>query len=81
MLIQNLRLNFKKEALRSGTQGDEKTLVFETENGMEVILPKFLLEDHPDYQSGIFLSADRNVMPTSEDYKKDILNEFIGNEE
>ncbi|MCB9803053.1 hypothetical protein H6761_03535 [Candidatus Nomurabacteria bacterium] len=71
MLIQNLRLNFKKE--------EEEKVFLETENGMEIVLPKFLLEAHPDFKEGIFLSADTKIMPSSDDYKKEMLNELVGN--
>lgn len=72
MLIKNLKLNF------AGKNGN--IAVFKTENGAEVTIDDFLLKNFDDNTEPVYLAMDNSPLASSQDNKKDMLNELINPE-
>lgn len=73
MLIHNLKLQFKK--------AEGETIFFQTENGMEIILPTKLLSNYQDHQKALYLNLDTQTITDVEDSRKELLNELLGDNE
>jgi hypothetical protein len=73
MLIHNLKLQFKKS--------EGETIFFQTENGMEIILPTKLLSNYQDHQQALYLNLDTQTITDVEDSRKELLNELLGDNE
>ena len=72
MLIKNLKLSFSR-------QEDDK-IILQADNGAEIIVPDYLLEQFTEHNKPVFLSADYQPTPSADDNKKEVLNDLLGNE-
>lgn len=73
MLVKNLRLIFSKQ------EGEK--IFLQTENGAEIVLPDYLLEQHTDHKQAVYLSIDSKPLPVVEDSQKEVLNELLNNQD
>ncbi|PWB38784.1 MAG: hypothetical protein C3F02_01690 [Parcubacteria group bacterium] len=72
MIIKNLKLNY------SGRQ-DNKA-IFKTENGAEVLVDAFLLDNFEDNHQPIYLALDQEPLVSRDEDKKEILNKLLNPE-
>lgn len=72
MLIKNLKLTF-------GRQENNK-IILQADNGEEIMLPDYLLEQFTEHTKPVFLSLDYQPTLSVEGNKKEILNDLLGNE-
>ena len=72
MLIKNLKLSFNR-------QEDEK-IILQADNGDEIVLPDYLLEQFSEHDKPVFLNVDYHPVSGTEENKKEILNDLLGNE-
>lgn len=72
MLVKNLLIKFSRQ------EGDK--IIFQTENGAELAISDYLLAEDFDKNVNYYLSVDKQVLFSTEENQKNILNDLIGNE-
>jgi hypothetical protein len=69
MLIKNLKLSFVRQ------EGDK--IILQADNGAEIFLPDYLLEQFTEHDKPVFLSMDYQPTPSADENKKEVLNDLL----